>query len=266
MKGNGGKLERVVGICLLEGFLLAGISAAPFAQAAAPGDLVPAKVLRLGLDPNSGAPVVFLGDPGEERALPIWIGPCEANALNSEMEGTKPPRPLTHDLTGNIIGKLKAKIQKVIITHAKDGIYYATIVIEREGSLVEVDARPSDSIVLAQKTGCPIFISRTLYNEHTVALREKGAEEAYGLTVQELNPSLAASFSFPSTQGVLVSDVRAGSQAEKDGFQRGNILVEAAGEKISDVKAFRKALSAKTPVKVKVFYQGNTISRTLNLK
>lgn len=231
-------------------------------------DLIQVKIQKLGLDPNSGQPVVFLADADEERALPIWIGPCEANALNIEMEGTKTPRPLTHDLTERIVQTLKGKIQRVIITRVKDGIYYANLVIEKEGSLLEVDARPSDSIVLARKSKAAIFVAKDLFREMSVPLKEgKRAEETYGITVQELTPPLALSFSFPASNGVLVADVQEGSQAEKDGLQRGDILIEAAGKGTPDVQSFRTVLSdSKASLKARIFRKGGFVSLTLNPK
>ena len=256
------------GICLAASMGLSyKVWAGQFTPAAAGSqDLLQVKVQRLIIDPSSMQPIVLLADPQEERALPVWIGPCEANAMNAEMEGTKAPRPLTHDLAGRIIEKLKGKIQRIIITHVKEGIYYATLVIEKEGSVVEIDARPSDSIVMALKSKSPIFVSKSLFAETSVPLKEeKAGEDPYGLTIQELTSSLAQSFSFKSTKGVLVSDVRGGSQAEKDGLQRGDIFVEAGGDSVSDVKYLRNALSkSKGPLKAKIFRKGSFLSLTLN--
>jgi hypothetical protein len=241
-----------------------------WAQPAPPDskDLVPVTVHQLIVDPNSMQPVVFLADSQGERVLPIWIGPCEANSLNTELEGVKTPRPLTYDFTATIIQKLKAKVQRAIVTHAKDGTYYATLILELGGAAVEVDARPSDCIILATKVKAPIFVSRKLFRENSVSLKQEiGFESSYGLTVQELTSSLAQSFSFQSTRGVLVADVRGGSQADKDGVQRGDILVEAGGEGVPDVGTLRNALSkGKTPLKARVFRKGNFVSLTLNPK
>ncbi|NWF53951.1 MAG: bifunctional nuclease family protein [Syntrophaceae bacterium] len=257
-------------ICLAISVLPAQeLPAKPPAPAAnASQDAIQVKIQRLILDPSSNQPVVFLTDLQEERALLIWIGPCEANAMNAEMEGTKHPRPQTHDLLQEVIRKMKAKVQRIVITHSKDGIYYANLVLEREGTVVEIDARPSDSMVLAQKTKAPIFVARKMFQEASVPLREeKGVEDQYGLTVQELTSSLAQSFSFKSTRGVLVSDVRAGSPAEKDGLQRGDIISEIGGETIADVKSLKAALGkVKGPVKSKVFRKGEFISLTLQVK
>ncbi|HYB20088.1 MAG TPA: bifunctional nuclease domain-containing protein [Thermodesulfobacteriota bacterium] len=261
----------MAGICLMAS---AGLSSMAWADqftpvaGGGPQDLLQVKVQRLIMDPGSMQPIIFLADPQEERALLVWIGPCEATALNSEMEGTKAPRPLTHDLAGRIIEKLKGKIQRILITQMKDGIYYATLVIEREGLVVEIDARPSDCIVLALKSKSPIFVSKSLFAEASVPLKEeKGEEEPYGLTIQELTSSLAQSFSFKSSKGVLVADVRGGSPAEKDGLQRGDIFVEAGGDPVSGVKSLRNALAkSKAPLKVKVFRKGDFLSLTLNPK
>jgi uncharacterized protein len=235
---------------------------------AASQELLEVKIQRLILDPSSNQPVVFLTDLQEERALLVWIGPCEANAMNAEMDGTKHPRPQTHDLLQGIIQKMKGKVQKIIITHSKDGVYYASLVLEREGAVMEIDARPSDSMVLAQKSKAPIFVARKLFQEMSVTLKEeKGVEDQYGLTAQELTSSLAQSFSFKSTRGVLVSDVRAGSPAEKDGLQRGDIIAEIGGESVSDLKNLKSALNKmKGPVKARIFRKGEFLSLTFRGK
>jgi len=236
--------------------------------AAASSELLQVKIQRLTIDPSSNQPVVFLTDLQEERALLIWIGPCEANAMNAEMEGTKHPRPQTHDLLQGIIQKMKGKIQKIVITHSKDGIYFANLVLEREGTVIEIDARPSDSMVLALKARVPVFVTRKMFQEMSVPLEEgRGAEAQYGITAQELTSSLAQSFSFKSTRGVLVSDVRAGSPAEKDGLQRGDIIAEIGGKATPDVKSLRAALDKMMgPIKAKVFRKGEFIPLTLHGK
>lgn len=231
-------------------------------------ELLQVKVHQLVVDPTSMQPVVFLADSLEERALPIWIGPFEANAIEAAMQGSKPPRPQTHDLLENVIRRTKGKIQRVVITHSKDGIYYATLLMEKEGIMVEIDARPSDSIVMALKFKAPIFVSRKLFAAGAIPLgKEKEIEERYGLTIQELTPMLAESFSFGSTQGILVSDVRQGSPSEKDGLQRGDIFVKVGEETIVDGTSFKAALAkSQAAVKARVFRKGQFLSLTLHLK
>ncbi len=267
-----GKLDiwTLAGICLAISLVVSpklatGQSAS---AAAASPELLPVKIQRLTIDPSSNQPVVVLTDLQEERALLIWIGPCEANAMNAEMEGTKHPRPQTHDLLQGIIQKMKGKIQKIVITHSQDGIYYANLVLEREGKVIEIDARPSDSMVLALKAKAPVFVARKMFQEMSVPLEEgRGTEAQYGITAQELTSSLAQSFSFKSTRGVLVSDVRAGSPAEKDGLQRGDIIAEIGGEATPDLKALKAAMDKmKGPVTAKVFRKGEFIFLTLRGK
>jgi hypothetical protein len=260
----------MAGICLTAAtILLPKLELMQFTPAAAATqELLRVKIHRLTIDPSSGQPVVLLSDPQEERALPIWIGPFEANAMNQEMEGTKPPRPQTHDLLERVIKEMKGKIQKVIVTHSQGGVYYATLVLEREGMAIEIDARPSDSLVLALKAKAPIWVGKKMFQEASVPLKEaKGVEDQYGITAQELTSSLAQSFSYKSTRGVLVSDVRSGSLAEKDGLQRGDILVEMEGEVIPHVNGLKVAMNkAKGPVKAKVFRKGEYVSLTIHGK
>lgn len=135
------------------------------------------KIYRLAVDPLGSQPVVLLSDPLEERVMPIWIGPFEANALNGEMTGIHHPRPQTHDLMQAIMQEAKIRILRIAITHMQGSIYYASIVIEGKDSVLEVDSRPSDALVMALKFKAPIFISKSLFVEKAFPLGEKEEEE-----------------------------------------------------------------------------------------
>lgn len=234
--------------------------------AAGESRLLQVTVYRLIVDPASKQPVVVLADSPEERGLLIWIDYFEANAINSEMEEISHRRPLTHDLLESIIQKANLNIQRVIISHLDEGIYYATILIERGSSLMEIDARPSDSIVMALKFNVPIFVSEKLFRDASIPLVEQEAvEERYGLTFQELTPSLAKAFSFGSTRGVLVSGVTKQSRAEKDGIERGDIFVEVGGQATKDLTSMRNALKkSKPPVEATIFRKAHFISITIH--
>jgi len=257
------RLLAVAALWLVSSLAPYGKAAAEKSTIATPAfeqkDFLQLKVHQVVVDPTSMQPVVFLADLSQERAMPIWIGPCEADAINGEMQGIKHPRPLTHDLLVRVIQKTNGKIQRVVITHRKENIYYATIVMQSGSSVVEIDARPSDSIVVALKSGAPLFVSKTLFSEAAVPLREKQAiEERYGLTIQDLTPMLAQSFSFNSTLGVLVADVRQGSRAEKDGLIRGDIFVELGEQTVKNEAGFKEALArGKTPLPARIFRKGN---------
>jgi len=228
-------------------------------------DLLEVKIDRLVMDPSSMQPVVLLIDSTGKLIMPIWIGPNEAAAIQGELEGTKPPRPMTHDLLECVIQRLNGTVQRVVITQEKEGIYYAIIVLEKDKTLIELDARPSDSIAIALKFKAPIFISQSLFKGKAVLLQEqKNIEESYGLTVQELTPILAESFSFKKEKGILIADVKEGSRAEKDGFQGGDILVEIGEQKIEDVVSVRSALEKMRGLAtVKIFRKGSFSTLTI---
>ena len=231
-------------------------------------ELLEVTVHQLSLDPISKQPVVVLADSLEERALLIWIDFFAANAIHSEIQGIKHGRPLTHDLLERIIQEANGKIHRVVITHFEKDIYYATIEMESGGFLVKIDARPSDSIVMALKFKAPIFVSKALFRDMAIPLEEqKEIEEQYGITLQDLTPSLAECFSFGSTRGVLVSDVRKGSRAEKDGIERGDIFVELGGKTVEGVMFIKDALAkSKTAVGARIFRKARFISITLHPK
>lgn len=224
------------------------------------------KVHRLIIDPGSQQPVVILADALEERGLFIWISHFEANAIHSEMNGIDHFRPLTHDLLERVIKKANLRIERVVVTHIHKGVYYATLAIREGNSVIEIDARPSDSIVMALKFNAPIFVSKKLFEEASVPLKEQGKEEErYGVTLQDLTPSLAQAFSFNSTNGVLVSDVRKQSRAERDGLERGDIIVEIGGRAVDGVTPMRNALKeGKDPLEAMVFRKAQLISITIH--
>jgi len=132
------------------------------------------------------------------------------------MQGITHRGPLTHDLLERIIHASGGKIRRVIITRHKEGIYYATMEMDRNGFLVEIDARPSDSIVMPLKFDSPLYVTKPLFEAMAIPIRATNdLDDPYGLTLQELTEPLAEYFSFGSTRGVLVSEVRKGSLAKR---------------------------------------------------
>jgi bifunctional DNase/RNase len=231
-------------------------------------ELIEVKFHNLTVDPRNRQPVVMLADLAEERAFLIWIGIVEARAIHAEMQGVEPVRPLTHDLLENVIQITDGNIERIIITRVEESVFYATILIKQNGSVKEIDARPSDSIVMALKFKSPIFVSRQLFDEMAVSVAgQKEIEETYGITVQELSAELAKYLSFEPGKGVLVSDVRAGSPAEKDGVKTGDIVVEIGNEAVENVISMRNALvKNKSAVEAKIYRKELYLSITLHLK
>ncbi len=117
---------------------------------------------------------MILQEVDGERVLPIWIGPGEASAIAMELAGMKFSRPLTHDLLASVISGLGAKLVRVLITKVMENTYYAELIVQREGELISVDARPSDSIAIALRMGAKILTTDALLEQTSVDVQEAG--------------------------------------------------------------------------------------------
>jgi bifunctional DNase/RNase len=126
--------------------------------------VIEVRVSGLAIDDKTKSPVVILQEVDGKRILPIWIGQNEANAIALEMAGQKFQRPLTHDLLVSVIRGLRADVVKAIISELKDNTFYATVLLKRDGDMLAVDARPSDSIALALRARSPIYVSEKLFD------------------------------------------------------------------------------------------------------
>ena len=116
------------------------------------------KIRGLMMDPITNMPIVILKEAAGSGILPIWVGVYEANAIALEIEKVVTPRPITHDLLKNVVVGLDACVHKVVVTGIKEDTFYALIWIERNGTLVSIDSRPSDALALALRIDCPIFV------------------------------------------------------------------------------------------------------------
>jgi bifunctional DNase/RNase len=120
--------------------------------------MVEMKVEGLTLDPLTNMPIIILKDLAGDKALPIWVGYFEANAIALEIEKINTPRPMTHDLLNNMISSLQAKIKHILVTDLKDNTFFAEISVIQNGSDMTIDCRPSDAIALALRSKSPIFV------------------------------------------------------------------------------------------------------------
>jgi bifunctional DNase/RNase len=126
-------------------------------------DKVQCEILGLSTNPSTGgAYAILLKEIEGARRLPIIIGAFEAQAIALEMEGIKPPRPLTHDLLKTLVDNLGANVVEIIVNELKENTFYAKIVLEASGLTNEIDARPSDAIALAVRTYAPIYVNETV--------------------------------------------------------------------------------------------------------
>ena len=117
-----------------------------------------AKIYSLIFIPPLAQYVITLEEVDGSRLVPIWIGVSEGASIVMVLEGEKFKRPLTHDLTINLIKALGGSIEKIVISDLKDNAYYAVIVLRQGDRTLEIDSRPSDAIALAVRTCAPIFI------------------------------------------------------------------------------------------------------------
>lgn len=131
-------------------------------------------ILGLSTSPSSaGAYALILKETNGKRKLPIIIGAFEAQSIALELEGMKPPRPLTHDLMRNIIDTFAVSLNEVCINELRDGTFYAKLTIEGLSDTQEIDSRPSDAIALAVRYGAPIFVGEDVLNEAGVVSDEE---------------------------------------------------------------------------------------------
>ena len=125
-------------------------------------DRVQVDILGLSTNPASGgAYALILKEVHGERRLPIIIGASEAQSIALEMEGIKPPRPLTHDLMKNIIGAFGGELHDIIIDELREGTFYAKLNIDSQ----VIDSRPSDAIALAVRYGAQIYVAAAVMDE-----------------------------------------------------------------------------------------------------
>ena len=230
-------------------------------------ELVRVSIQKLFVDPATQNPVVTLSGPNKKRALFVWIGPSEARAIYAEMQGVKHFRPLTHDLFASVIKKFNGEVHRIVITHVKENVFYATLTIEKDGSFVEIDARPSDSLVMALKFKAPVFVVKTLFERMSLLMEEKAEiDDEYGLALQELTPELAEYLSYSSKRGVMIAGIRKGSQAAIDGLETGDIIVDIGGKIIEDVLSMKKVFSeTNAPVEARIFRNSQFMTFTLHL-
>lgn len=120
--------------------------------------MIEMKVEGLTLDPLTNMPIIILKDLSGVRALPIWVGFFEANAIALEIEKISTPRPMTHDLMKNLISGLKAEVNHILVSDLKENTFYAVISLICGGSTFTIDSRPSDAIALALRVKAPIFV------------------------------------------------------------------------------------------------------------
>ncbi len=124
--------------------------------------MVEMKVEGLTLDPLTNMPIIILKDASGDKALPIWVGFFEANAIALEIEKIATPRPMTHDLMKSLIANMKAEIKHILVSELKDNTFYAVISLTVGEATLSIDSPPSDAIALALRARAPIFVNESV--------------------------------------------------------------------------------------------------------
>ena len=136
--------------------------------------MIEVEVVGVRVEMPSNQPIVLIKEVGGVRYLPIWVGAVEATAIAFAQQGISSTRPLTHDLLLNVVGTLGSRLEGILLTELKDGIFYADL--ELSGG-TKVSARPSDAIALALRTKVKIFATEGLISEAGIEIPNESEDE-----------------------------------------------------------------------------------------
>ena len=120
------------------------------------------KVMGIVVDPKASNPVVVLVDLNGQKALPIWIGVFEAEAISRGLQDVVTLRPMTHDLMKQILDTFQVSLDRAVINELKGNTFYAKLYLNVEGKEMIVDSRPSDAIALAVRLKAPIYVAESV--------------------------------------------------------------------------------------------------------
>ena len=150
--------------------------------------VVEVMIKALLVDPSNNSPVVLLKDRDSRKALPIWIGEAEAISIAFGLQNEDFPRPLTHVLMEKMVEALHGRVQRVVIKAVQDGTYFASVYVEApDDEVLEFDARPSDSLALSLRSGCPIFISDDVFESESIVSPFAEEDEFHDFVDDDLN-------------------------------------------------------------------------------
>ena len=174
-------------------------------------------------------PLVWLSEKGGElpRLLPIPIGEFEAAAIRMRLENDGPIRPISYDLLSSMVNCLAINVRQVVIHSVRRSIYYARVVIEKDHTIKDIDARPSDAIALALRTDSPIYVSHTLLDEVGLEPLETDLDVEHTLNrfyefeaqiSRSINIEAGATNIRPSKRNAGEAEVQQPPEKEKDEF------------------------------------------------
>lgn len=142
-------------------------------------------------------PLMWLCEKGVEspRLLPIAVGEFEAAAIQMQLSGERPLRPISYDLFASLLGELSLPVRRVVIHSVEGQVFHAVTVVERQGRLREIDSRPSDAVAVALRTDAPIFITGELLDLAGISSSPDGADLDRTISrFYELEPQILGDF------------------------------------------------------------------------
>ncbi|WP_420318731.1 bifunctional nuclease domain-containing protein [Ekhidna sp.] len=150
------------------------------------GEKIKLEILGLSSSQSqSGSFALVLGEAGGNRRLPIIIGMFEAQAIAIEIEKIVPNRPMTHDLFKAFSHHFDISIKEVYISDLKEGVFFAKIICEHDGKIVELDSRPSDAIAIGLRFNVDFYTNESILTEAGIVLTDEYEEEIAQREVQK---------------------------------------------------------------------------------
>ncbi|WP_253449196.1 bifunctional nuclease domain-containing protein [Halomonas sp. Y3] len=246
-------------------------SAAQARELAAPQDtMVEVEVATVGMSGVAGVPVVLLREPGAREVIPIYIGVTEARAILRALAGERGPRPMTHELLGDVLEGVEVTLTRVYVDALTESTFLGMLELTLPGreAPVHIDSRPSDAIALALKAGASIHVAPEVL-EAARQIEFQGLDDqvvvALGITVTPLDEDLREALGLPDRAGVLVSDVS--GEAAAAGLAPGDLLLEVNGETPETPMHFLELVRdtpRDAPARLRVWQQGEILEVELS--
>ncbi|MFW5969469.1 MAG: bifunctional nuclease domain-containing protein, partial [Halofilum sp. (in: g-proteobacteria)] len=234
--------------------------------AAAGEDFVEVEVATVGMATPHGTPVVLLREPDGGEMIPIFVGHDSARAILLALRDAETPRPMTHDLLGDVIGSLDARLTRMYVDDIADSTFLGMLELEVSGQddPIRVDTRPSDGIALALRTGASIHVAPKVLDEARL-INYRGLDEeeqivtAVGITVMATTAKLREALDLPDRDGVVVTE--AIGTARGAGLEPGALVLSVNGETPESPMEFLRLVHA-TPeserVRIRYWLDGAT--------
>ncbi len=234
--------------------------------AAAVDDFVEVEVATVGMATPHGSPVVLLREPDGGEMIPIFIGHDSARAILLALRDARVPRPMTHDLLGDVIGSLDARLTRMYVDDIADQTFLGMLELEVDGrdEAIRIDTRPSDGIALALRTGASIHVAPKVLDEARL-INYRGLDEddqvvsAVGITVMAPTDKLREALDLPDRDGVVVTE--AAGTARGAGLAPGALVLAVNGETPESPMGFLRLVQA-TPederVRIRYWLDGTT--------